>query len=157
MSVFNNIIWIIFVFSATVLAQLSSRLEVNSSYDDNVFRSQEPTEDFVSDLSLDLSFGFDNSNLQIYYDGNYILYRNLKERNLSLHQLGFSHFISFGEEDLHTFFFGVNGLTRIDGEEYQIYDYNQLYAYANFRFDLESLFIKTGYNFRYRDYKNFSE
>jgi len=152
-----KIFCILFLLGHTLLAQLSSNLELSSSYDDNVFRSIDPTEDFISDLSLDLSYRFRDSNLQIFYNGNYIFFRNLKERNLSLHQLGLSHFISFGRENLHTFFFGVNGLSRIDGEEYREYDYNQLYAYANLRFDLESLFIKTGYNFRYRDYINFSE
>jgi hypothetical protein len=148
---------IIFAFSHAVLAQFSSRLEVSSAYDDNVFRSPDPTEDFVSDLSLDLSYKFNNSNVQINYNGNFIFYRSLNERNLSLHRLSLNYFKSFGKDDLHSFFIGVNGLTRIDGEEYKEYDYKQLYAYANVRLDLESLFIKTGYNFRYRDYITFSE
>lgn len=152
-----KILWIFLLLSYPLLAQFSSSLELSSSYDDNVFRSIDPTKDFISDLTLDLSFKINDSNLLLFYNGNFIFFRNLKERNLSLHQIGFSHFVSFGNNDLHTFFFGINGLTRIDGEEYQEFDYNQLYAYANLRFDLENIFIKTGYNFRYRDYKNFSE
>jgi hypothetical protein len=151
------LIWIIFVLSSSLVAQFSSNLEVSSTFDDNVFRSPVPTEDLVSDLNLDLRYRFGNSNLQLYYDGNFIFYRNLKERNLSFHRLGLNYLLPFGNEDRHTFFMGVNGLTRIDGDEYQEFDYNQLYAYGNIRFDLDGLFIKTGYNFRYRDYTNFPE
>ncbi len=147
----------IFVINHSLLAQVSSSLEVNSTFDDNVFRSPEPTEDFISNLDVDLGYRFNNTNLQILYNGNFIFYRNLKERNLSLHQFGINYYLSFGKDNLHTFFIGGNGLTRIDGEEYKEYDFNQLYAYANFRFDLESLFLKTGYSFRYRDYSNIPE
>ena len=157
MKIIKYLIWTVFVINHSLLAQFSSSLEVNSAFDDNVFRSPEPTEDFISDLDIDLGYRFNNKNLQIFYNGNFIFYRNLKERNLSLHQFGINYFLSFGKDDLHTFFIGGNGLTRIDGEEYKEYDYNQLFAYANFRFDLESLFLKTGYNFRYRDYSNIPE
>ena len=157
MKVVKYLIWTVFVINHSLLAQFSSSLEVNSALDDNVFRSPEPTEDFISNLDIDLGYRFNNTNLQILYNGNFIFYRNLKERNLSLHQFGLNYYLSFGKDDLHTFFIGGNGLTRIDGEEYKEYDYNQLFAYANFRFDLESLFLKTGYNFRYRDYSNIPE
>jgi hypothetical protein len=125
--------------------------------DDNVFRSPFPVEDVITDMDLDLGYRFKNSNLQIYYNGNFIFFQNFKERNLSLHRLGISYFKPFGSEDRHTFFIGSNGLTRLDGEEYKEYDYNQLYAYANLRFDFDYLFLKAGYNIRYRDYTNLSE
>jgi len=140
-----------------VFSQFYTNLEVTSELDDNVFRAPEPTQDFISNFSAEVGYRFNNVDLQIDYNGNYIFFRSLKERNLSLHRLGLNYFLSFGKEDLHTIFLGVNGLTRIDGEEYKEYDYKQLYAYANIRFDLESLFIKTGYNFRFRDYTNFTE
>ena len=157
MRIFIFLIWIVFVLNHSLLAQISSSLEVSSAFDDNVFRSPEPTEDFISDLNLDLGYRFNNSNLQINYSGNFIFYRSLKERNLSLHQLNLNYYAPFGKDNRHTFYIGGNGLTRIDGEEYEVYDYNQLYAYANFRFDFESLFLKTGYNIRYRDYSNIPE
>ncbi len=157
MKLVKYLIWTIFVINHSLLAQFSSSLEVNSAFDDNVFRSPEPTEDFISNLDVDLGYKFNNKKLQIFYNGNFIFYRNLKERNLSLHQFGINYYIPFGKDDLHTLYIGGNGLTRIDGEEYKEYDYNQLYAYANFRFDLENLFLKTGYNFRYRDYSNIPE
>ena len=78
MNIISKIILTLFVLSTTVLAQLSSRLELSSAYYDNVFRSPESIEDFISDLSLDLSYRFNNSNLQIFYYGNYIFFRNLK-------------------------------------------------------------------------------
>jgi len=151
------IVLFIVVLSHPLIAQFSSSLEVNSAYDDNVFRSPELTEDVVSDLNVDLGYKFNKTNFRFYYNGNFIFYRNLKERNLSLHRLGANYFFSFGKDNLHTFFIGGSGLTRIDGEEYKEYDYSQLYAYANVRVDIESLFLKAGYNIRYRDYSNIPE
>jgi hypothetical protein len=141
----------------SVLAQLNSGLEISSTFDDNVFRSPLPVEDVITDLDVDLGYRFQNSNFQLFYNGNFIFFQNIKERNLSLHRFGLRYFKPFGTDDRHTFFVGANGLARIDGEEYKEYDYNQFYAYANLRFDFDYLFLKAGYNFRYRDYSNLPE
>ena len=141
----------------SVFSQLNSGLEISSTFDDNVFRSPLPIEDVITDLDVDLGYRFRNSNFQLSYNGNFIFFQNIKERNLSLHRFGISYFKPFGTDDRHTFFVGANGLARIDGEEYKEYDYNQLYAYANLRFDFDYLFLKAGYNFRYRDYSNLAE
>jgi hypothetical protein len=148
---------IILLLLNSVLAQLNSGLEISSTFDDNVFRSPLPVEDVITDLDIDLGYRFQNSTFQLFYNGNFIFFRNIKERNLSLHRFGLSYFKPFGTDDRHTFFVGANGLARIDGEGYKEYDYNQFYAYANLRFDFDYLFLKTGYNFRYRDYSNLPE
>jgi hypothetical protein len=150
---------LLFILSITNLlfAQFNSSIEISSTIDDNVFRSPFPVEDVITDFDIDFSYRLENSNLQIYYNGNLILFQNLKERNLSLHRLGLSYFKYFGRDDRHTLYVGASGLARLDGEEYKEYDYNQLYAYANLRFDFEYFFLKAGYNFRYRDYINLSE
>ena len=101
MKTVKYLIWSIFVINHSILAQVSSSLEVNSAFDDNVFRSPEPTEDFISNLDIDLGYRFNNTNLQILYNGNFIFYRNLKERNLSLHQFGINYYLSFGKDNLH--------------------------------------------------------
>jgi hypothetical protein len=157
MKIINYIFLLFFIFASSLLAQFSTGLEISSTFDDNVFRSPESTEDMITDLDIDLGYSFKNSTFRIFYNGNLILFRNLKERNLSLHRLGMSYFLPFGSEDRHTLFIGANGLTRIDGEEYNEYDYNQLYLYTNIRFDFDIIFLKAGYNFRYRDYSNLPE
>jgi len=157
MKFINYMFFFFFLITGSLRAQFSSGLEVSSTLDDNVFRSPDPVEDIITDLDVDLGYSFKNSNFHASYNGNLILFRNLKERNLSLHRLGMSFFLPFGEDDRHTFFIGANGLTRIDGEEYQEYDYKQFYAYSNLRFDFAFMFLKAGYNFRYRDYSNLPE
>jgi hypothetical protein len=157
MKIINYSILIFIFLLSPVFAQLNSGLEVTSTFDDNVFRSPFSVEDIITDLDVDLSYKFKNSNFQIYYNGNYIFYQNIKERNLSLHRIGLSYFKPFGNEDRHTLFFGANGLARIDSEDYKFYDYKQIYAYVNLRFDFDYLFLKSGYNFRFRDYTNLPE
>lgn len=151
----------LFVFSIflcyPVFGQFDSQLEFSSFYDDNIYRSPVPTTDVLSDLSLSVGFQPAESTFRAYYNGSFLLYRDLKERNFSMHGLGLSYYTALGDDDIHRFYMGVEASMRLDGEEYIEYDYNQLYAYANFRFDLESLFLKAGYNFRYRNYSNVPE
>ena len=61
---------------------------------------------------------------------------------------------NFGQNDKHQFFLGGNWLNRLNKEEYEYYNYNQIYLYSNQRFNLSGLFLKSGYNFRYRNYSN---
>ncbi len=154
MKLFKHILLISFVINSTLWAQFTSDIEVSSFYDDNLYRSPESTDDLLTGIALNLNYRPENSNIRYYYNGNFLLYRDFSDRNFSLHGLGFTYFTPFGDEDIHNFYFGTEGVLRIDGEEYNYYDYKQLYAYTNFRFDLDYLFLKVGYNFRYRNYSN---
>jgi hypothetical protein len=91
------------------------------------------------------------------YNGSFYLYRDAKDRNFSLHSLNLSLYHSFGDEEQHTLYMGADGLLRIDTEDYNYYDYSQLYLYLNVRLDLNFIFLNSGYNFRIRDYRNFPE
>ena len=141
----------------TVLGQFTSQLEFSSFYDDNIYRSPLPTTDILSELSLNLGYQPENSDFHMYYNGSFLLYNELNARNFSIHGLGFVYYAAFGDSDIHRFYLGTEGSMRLDGEEYMEYDYNQIYAYANFRFELDNWFLKTGYNFRYRNYSNVPE
>lgn len=154
----STYIAIIFLFIGSSLhAQFSSRFNVTSSFDDNIYRSPFPTSDLLTDLELNLIYEAGESNLRFQYNGNMILYRDLKIQNFSVHSLGTHYFKSFGEDDIHSFYLGGDWTSRINGDDYNYYDFNQLYAYFNLRLDLDYMFLKTGYNFRYRNYLNIPE
>jgi len=105
---------------------------------------------------VDLGYRPVDSPINFSYSGRFFLYQETKERNFSLHGLSLSHSDYFGSDEQHTFYFGLDGSLRTDDEQYNYYDYHQAYFYANVRLDLNYLFLKTGYNFRYRDYSNLS-
>ncbi|TFG97030.1 MAG: hypothetical protein E4H13_11480 [Calditrichales bacterium] len=81
----------------------------------------------------------------------------MTDRNFSIPSLGLSYFTPFGDNDLQAFYAGANATLRLDSKEYNYYDYQQFFLYVNARFDLDYLFFKTGYNFRYRNYANLPE
>ena len=140
-----------------VLAQISPDFNVTTYIDDNVFRSPEPVKDVLTDVGIHLNYQPQNSNLQVKYEGDFYLYNILNERNFSLHSIGFSSFNPFGRKDQHTFYYGADLDLRINGEEYNYYNYGQFYLYGSAFLNLQKFILKTGYNFRYREYSNLPE
>lgn len=149
-----HIILFVLIYSCSAYSQFSKHIEISSYLDDNLYRSPFPVSDLFTNIDLSLAYRPERSNLNFSYTGGFFLYQEAKERNFSMHGLGLSYFKSFGAEEEHTYYFGLDGLLRRDNEEYNYYDYNQAYIYANIRFDLNYLFLKAGYNFRYRNYSN---
>jgi hypothetical protein len=62
-----------------------------------------------------------------------------------------------GKEKAHYVYLGGYFQDRRNTDTYYYYDYQQTYLYANLRFNLNSTFLKMGYNFRYRRYENIME
>lgn len=151
---YNKIIALIFILSSFSFAQFSKNIEISSWYDDNLYRSPDPIQDLLTDISLELNYHPDDSNMNYYYNGSLFLYQNNSSRKFSLHGVGFNYYNPFGKDNKHDFYLGADWTLRLNGDEYNYYDYNQIYAYTNFRFDLDWFFIKSGYNFRYRSYSN---
>ncbi len=145
---------IILFFSSLSFAQFSTNVEMNSYADDNLFRSPEPLSDVLSNIGIKLDYQPENSELKFYYAGNFYFYKDYSERNFLLQSLGLNAFHAFGKEERHGFYYGADFALRMNGQQYDYYDYSQLYAYANLNFDLDFMFFKTGYNFRYRSYSN---
>ncbi len=153
---YKTILLFILLSTQAVFPQFSKNIEISSYFDDNLYRSPYPISDLFTNLNLDLNFRPVNSQINFAYSGSFFLYQEAKERNFSIHELGISFSDFFGSEEEHTYYFGLDGSLRHDNEEYNYYDYRQAYIYANVRFDLNYMFIKAGYNFRYRDYVNLS-
>ncbi len=146
--------FVLLAFSTLSFAQFTATTEMNSYADDNLFRSPEPVSDVLSNIGLKLNYQPQNSELKFYYAGTFYFYRDYSERNFLLQSLGVNAFHPFGKEERHGFYYGADFALRINGQQYDYYNYSQLYAYASLNFDLDFMFFKTGYNFRYRSYAN---
>ena len=149
----RKVIILILATTLTGQAQFSKSLEISSSYDDNLFRSPEADDDVLTDILLNLSYIPEESDLNFKYSGNFFLYQDNNVRNFSLHEIGFNYAVPFAG-DSHNLYLGADYTLRVNGDDYNYYDYNQFYAYANIRLDLGALFLTTGYNYRYRSYAN---
>jgi hypothetical protein len=156
LKIFKYILTIGFVlsFANQIQAQFTKNLEISSYYDDNLFRSPTPTADLLTNIEMSLNYRPQDSNMNLYYSGSFLLYRDTYDRNFSLHGFGLYYNHPFGDEDRHTLYLGSDGTIRLNGEDYNYYDYTQIYLYSNIRFDLDLLSVKAGYNFRYRNYSN---
>jgi len=157
MKAFNYLFLIIFLMTQLLFAQFSKNLEITSYLDDNLYRSPDPVADLFTNVDVSLDYRPPSSTVNFLYNGSFYLYRDAKDRNFSLHSLNLSLYHSFGDEEQHTLYMGADGLLRIDTEDYNYYDYTQLYLYLNVRLDLNFIFLNSGYNFRIRDYRNFPE
>ena len=147
-----TLLFLIFMVVSSILGQFSFDMELSTLYDDNLFRSPYKYEDLLTNIDIRLSYQFSNTDFHIYYSPEFILFRDYTDRNFSMHTLGINYLKEFGSDQQHSWYIGSNYLKRLNGDGFELYDYNQIYAYLNLRLDLELLFLKTGYNFRYRYY-----
>ncbi len=123
----------------------------------NLYRSTVPEEDLLTDAAIQLNYRFPKLNINIDYQGDWFFYRDYTVRNFILNHIGLDYYKSFGKDNRQAFYLGTDCQLRLNEEEYDIYNYTQLYGYANFHFDLAWMFVKTGYNFRHRGYANLSD
>ncbi|NOZ45728.1 MAG: hypothetical protein GXO79_02995 [Chlorobi bacterium] len=147
-----SIILIVLLCNLGLKAQLKPGFEIASEYDDNVFLSPEKSADFLTDYELNLNFIPKDSNIVYSYSGDFISYLNTSERNLFLHDFGFNYYKVLNKSKGTNWYLGGDWLTRRNGEEYNYYNYNQWYLYSNIKFKLNNTYLKTGYNFRFRNY-----
>lgn len=150
---FSTALLIIF-FSSWLQAQFTKSLKISSFYDDNLFRSPEAVNDFLTDASVGLNYQPAASNLNFNYNGSFYLYQDNAVRNFSLHSMGLEYAVPFGDDDQNNFNTGVEYTLRKNGDAFNYYNYNQTFVYISMHYDPEWIFIRSGYNFRYRDYAN---
>jgi len=138
-------------------SQFGVSFDYSASLDDNIYLSREKNGDLINDLDLNLHYTFKDTATTLYYNVDYLAYSRNKGRNLLLNKAGIRYAQDFGKQEQHWVYLGSYFMQRDNTDDYYYYDYQQAYAYANFRFRLNRTFFKTGYNFRYRRYKNFME
>jgi hypothetical protein len=135
-------------------AQFRSTIDISSWHDDNLYRSPEKVEDIVTNFDLQLDFQPEESHVNLYFNGSYLLYNELNTRSFYMNALGFNFVKSIDEDELHTFYLGADWTFRVNNEEFNYYDYHQLYAYSNLSFSLDWFYLRGGFNYRYRNYAN---
>ncbi|MBN2423684.1 MAG: hypothetical protein JXB44_01575 [Calditrichaceae bacterium] len=150
-----NLILCALIFQ-NVFAQFESTLEISSYFDDNLYRSPDGKQDFLTDFSLNIGYNLFEEKLLIYYNPDYFNYNESGDHNYFYHSFGFDYYNTFSN-DQHQLYFGGNMDIRVNRDDFDYLNYNQYYAYLNLRFDLEFIFLKSGYNFRYRNYINYPD
>jgi hypothetical protein len=139
-----------------IYAQFGVDLRIHSYYDDNLFRSPQAEKDIFTNFGLALKYELEKPGLTLRYSPDFFIYKENILRNFSQHSFEFDYFKMASSGKIYLFA-GTTAKFRKNKTEYDYYNYNQVNAYLNSRMDLAYLFLRVGYNYRYRNYPNFTD
>lgn len=145
-------------FSFDLQAQFYITADVEGYYDDNIFNNYLNASDFINAFTGELGYDFESeqNNFEIYYTGFFNRYYEYADKSTTIHKLGAVNTYLFSEND-NPLNIGINYSVRINKEDYYIYDFNQISAYANYMHSLsESNKLQLGVIGNRIDYENFS-
>ena len=141
-----------------VPAQLYLVADVEGYYDDNIFNNYLNESDFINAFSGELGYDFETeqNNFEIYYTGFFNRYYKYTGKSTTIHKFGAVNTYLFSEYD-NPLNIGINYAVRVNKEDYFIYDFNQISAYANYMHSIsESNKLQFGVIGNRIDYENFS-
>lgn len=145
------------IFFGALGAQIYPGAAFSVMSSDNIFKGPDPVFDYMYLVSVSLDYLPEKSGFSFFYNGDFDFYRTYNDRNSSYHGLGLNYFSKIGRDKKNNFYLGTDFQMRINDEVYEVYDYSQFYLYGNFKFNFEALTLKTGYNFRFRNYTNYTD
>ncbi|MCA9742747.1 hypothetical protein KC734_14515 [candidate division KSB1 bacterium] len=140
-------------------AQLQSTISLTTSLDGNAYRNYAQTADVISQANLDLSKAWLASKWsgQFYYDGYLNHFADNSSRTFSFHQIGLASQRSLGSGS-GLLSLGARMSFRLDGADYEIYDFSEFAAYSNLKLPVSGLgILYAGYQVRNRSYTNLQE
>ena len=152
------LVLLIAVFSFNSQAQFYLTADVEGYYDDNIFNNYLNESDFINAFTGELGYDFESeqNNFEIYYTGFFNRQYEYADKSTTIHKFGAVNTYLFSEND-NPFNVGINYAVRINQEDYYIYDFNQISAYANYMHSIsESNKIQVGVIGNRIDYENFS-
>jgi hypothetical protein len=147
-----------FFLSAKTSAQLYLTADVGGYFDDNIFNNYLNASDFINTFSGELGYDFETelNIFEIYYSGFFNRYYQYADKSTNIQKVGVVNTYLFSEFD-NPLNVGLNYTIRNNNEDYYIYDYNLISAYANYLHSLsESNKLQVGVIGNKVDYENFS-
>lgn len=155
--IFYAVLFISFI-SGQANAQFNLYTYYQGVYDDNIFNTNNGISDFINSFSFGSAYNFESdfNNVQLYYEGSLNLFQTTTSKSFNTHRIGLveTHLFSVDDNPLNA---GINFSIRNNGDEFEVYDFNQLSAYINYRHSVtESDYILPGYIYNRNNYKNFT-
>lgn len=155
---FSLVIILSVIFITSAQAQFNLYTYYQGIYDDNIFNTSDNVFDFINSFSFGSAYNFESefNNVQIYYEGSLNYFKTTTAKSFDTHRIGLveTHLFSIDDNPLNA---GVNYSFRNNNEDYEVYDFDQLSAYINYRQSIgETNFILPGYIFNKNSYKNFT-
>jgi hypothetical protein len=149
---------ILLLGAVSLQAQWLGTFAIESGYDDNMFRNYSAAEAALTDFTLMYGYFPEDRNWALNYSGGLTSFAQYAERLYSTHSLGASWATPYGEDEANSLTILGSASLRLDGVEYELYDYSQLAATASVKQRLlDELPLLASYRLRYRNYPNFGE
>jgi len=139
------------------ISQFNFNISYNGRTDDNLYRSPTPVQDYISLIGLGANYKIQDTGLSIYNNLDFLNYNENTSRSFLLNNLGFSNYINITEDQFSKIYFGGNWNLRVNKEEYNYYNYSQITGYTNVQHFFRIALLKGGYNYRWRNYTNWSD
>jgi len=146
-----------FSLNVETSAQLYLTADIAGYYDDNIFNNYLNASDFINTFSGEIGYDFetDHNILEFYYAGFFNRYHEYADKSTNIQKIGVVNTYLFSEFD-NPLNIGVYYTIRNNKEDYYIYDFNQISAYANYMHSIsESNKIQFGLIGNRIDYENF--
>ena len=139
---------------APAAAQIIPRVNLYSSYTDNLFQNYNQQSAWINHAFIDLDY-LPNADLNIYYSGSANVFSDYEDLFSHIHRTGVSY-MRLGEDKDHTTFYAAAELAlRLNRPLYDYRDFLQAETYANFKAYLKpTLLSRCGYSLRYQEYLN---
>ena len=146
------------LFFNSTLAQFNLYTYYQGIYDDNIFNTSEKVLDFINAISFGTAYNFESefNNVQLYYEGNLNYFKTTTSKSFDAHRIGLveTHLFSIDDNPLNA---GVNYSFRNNKDEYEVYNFDQISGYINYRHSIsDGDFILPGYVFNKNTYNNFT-
>jgi hypothetical protein len=146
------------LFTLPAQAQFNLYTYYQGIYDDNIFNNADQVSDFINSFSFGSAYNFESevNNVQLYYEGSLNYFQTTTSKSFNTHRIGLveTHLFSIDDNPLNA---GINYSFRNNKDEFELYNFEQLSAYINYRHAVsESDFILPGYVFNRNTYKNFN-
>ena len=151
----NKIIF--FAILATIApaaAQIIPRVNLYSSYTDNLFQNYNQQSAWISHAFIYLDY-VPNADLNIYYSGSANVFSDYEDLFSHIHRTGVSYMRLGEDKDRTTFYAAAELALRLNRPLYDYRDFLQAETYANFKTYLKpTLLSRCGYSLRYQEYLN---
>ncbi|MDP2363216.1 MAG: hypothetical protein Q8M94_05550 [Ignavibacteria bacterium] len=146
------------LFFTSVQAQFNLYTYYQGIYDDNIFNNSDQISDLINSFSFGSAYNFESdfNNIQLYYEGSLNYFQTTTSKSFNTHRIGLveTHLFSIDDNPLNA---GVNYSFRNNKDEFEVYNFDQISAYINYRQSIsETDFILSGYIFNRNNYKNFT-
>ncbi|MBA4311931.1 MAG: hypothetical protein C0417_04810 [Chlorobiaceae bacterium] len=151
-----TVLFTLAVVTSSGLSQWSLQTGLSGKYDDNINNNYLQMKDKITSLSLTGSYTWetDNSATEMFYSGSLNYYSTTIDRTFHYHSIGIDYNHLYGEEQDTYLNLGASYSTRINRNDYTLYDHNQLNLFGTIKFPISERFAgMSGYSFTYLNMK----